>query len=113
MQWRAKVWSEWSEPGHALSFGTGKKQSTPAIAQVTKAPTGPTYPAAGVIATRPATIPEQIPRRLGLPLTSHSVSAHATPAVAVPNNVLKNAIPAPPVASKAGPPLKPNQPTHS
>ena len=65
------------------------------------------------IATRPATMPEQMPSRLGLPLTIHSVSAQATPAVAVPNKVLKNAMPAPPLASSADPALKPNQPIHS
>ena len=43
----------------------------------------------------------------------HSVSVQAIPAVAVPNKVLKNAIPAPPLASKAEPALKPNQPIHS
>src|SRR5467141_4314338 len=96
----------------AFTLVTAKKQRMPAMAQVKKAPTGPTKPAAGVIATRPATMPEQMPSRLGLPLTIHSVSVHATPATAVPNNVLKNAMPAAPVASSAEPALKPNQPIH-
>src|SRR5579885_32212 len=97
----------------ALTFVTAKKHATPATAQVTNAPRGPTKPAAGVIATRPATMPEQIPSRLGLPFITHSVSVQATPAVAVPNRVLKNARPAEPLASRAEPALKPNQPIHS
>src|SRR5512135_3367051 len=103
-----KVSSASSYPSQAFSLVTEKKQTTPATAQVMNAPTGPTKPAAGVIATRPATIPEQMPSRLGLPFTIHSISAQATPAVAVPNSVLKNASPALPFASSADPALKPN-----
>ncbi len=39
-----------------------------------KAPTGPTKPEAGVIATRPATAPEQMPITVGLPFSAHSTS---------------------------------------
>src|SRR5712671_4992552 len=84
----------------------------PAAAQIAIAPLTPTNPAAGVIATRPATIPEHTPRRLGLPLTNHSVPAQANPATAVPNNVLKNANPALVPASSAEPALNPNHPIH-
>src|SRR4029077_13487288 len=97
----------------AFTLVTAKKQRTPAMAHVKKAPTGPTKPAAGVIATRPATMPEQMPSRLGLPLTIHSVRGHQTPATAAPNKVFEKARPAAPVAASAEPALKPNQPIHS
>src|SRR5674476_1026423 len=84
-----------------------------AAAHTTNAPPTPTKPAAGVIATSPATMPEQIPSKLGLPLTIHSTSIQVTPATATPNKVLKNARPAAPDASNAEPALKPNQPIHS
>ena len=41
------------------------------------APTGLTNPAAGVMATRPATIPEEIPTTVGLPAVTHSMNIHA------------------------------------
>jgi len=43
-----------------------KYQITPAASPITRAPIGPTVPAAGVIATRPATTPEAIPSALGI-----------------------------------------------
>src|SRR5450756_2809862 len=97
----------------ALSLVTAKKQITAAAAQTAMAPPTPTKPAAGVIATNPVTMPEQMPSRLGLPLTIHSTIVQVTPATATPNNVLKKARPAAPVASNAEPALKPNQPIHS
>src|SRR5674476_787660 len=48
-------------------------------------------------------------RSAGLPRQPHQTK----PPTAVPNNVLKNANPAAPVASSAEPALKPNQPIHS
>src|SRR3569623_3327402 len=96
-----------------FSLVTKMKHTTPAVALISSAPIGPTQPAAGVMATRPVTIPEHTPSRLGLPFTSHSHAVQATPATAVPNSVLKNASPAPPDASSAEPALKPNQPIHN
>src|SRR5665213_123929 len=74
---------------------------------------GLTKPEAGVIATRPATAPEQMPSTLGLPLTSHSVNIQANAAVAVAMWVTRKAMPARPSETTAEPALKPNQPTHS
>src|SRR5262249_8277939 len=80
---------------------------------MTKAPGMPTLPAAGVIATRPATAPEAAPSIDGLPLNIHSPSVHASTAHAVARNVFMNASAALPFASSAEPALKPNQPNHS
>ena len=73
----------------------------------------PTLPAAGVIATRPATAPDAAPSIDGLPLIIHSPNVHASTAQAVARNVLMNASDAELPASSAEPALKPNQPTHS
>ena len=77
------------------------------------APIGPTLPAAGVIATRPATMPEAAPSADGLPLKMASSAVQATAAAAVANRVLMKASAAELLASSAEPALKPNQPTHS
>ena len=76
------------------------------------APIGSTKPAAGVMATRPATAPEMMPRTLGLPLKAHSMNIHARPAAAAAICVTSIAMPAPAPAATAEPALKPNQPTH-
>ena len=73
----------------------------------------PTNPAAGVMATKPATAPEAAPNIEGLPLITHSPTVHETTAAAVANKVLRNASAAEPFASNAEPALKPNQPTHN
>ncbi len=78
-----------------------------------KAPTGPTKPEAGVIATRPATAPETMPSTLGLPRNSHSMNIQVNAAVAVAICVTAIAMPARPPEATAEPALKPNQPTHS
>src|SRR5580765_5969214 len=72
-----------------------------------------TNPQAGVITTRPATAPEQKPRMLGLPLTTHSVSAQTNEPTAVAIVVVMKAFAATPSAATALPALKPYQPTHS
>src|ERR1700693_4381942 len=77
------------------------------------APRGSTKPEAGVIATNPATAPEQMPRMLGLPLSAHSTTIQVSAAVAVAIWVTAIAMPALPPADTADPALKPNQPTHS
>src|SRR5271154_1061342 len=74
---------------------------------------GSTKPAAGVMATSPATHPEMAPRALGLPLRIHSATAHPMAAVAAAKCVATNALVARGPALKALPALKPNQPTHS
>src|SRR5277367_4938688 len=78
-----------------------------------KAPTGPTKPEAGVIATRPATAPEQMPTSVALPFSAHSTSIQVKPATPVAICVTSMAMPACTPAETAEPALKPNQPTHS
>src|SRR5215472_6273999 len=74
---------------------------------------GPTKPAAGVIATNPATAPEIAPNALGLPLRSHSAAHHPSTAAAAPKCVAMNALVARLPELSALPALKPNQPTQS
>src|SRR5262245_2779779 len=73
----------------------------------------PTLPAAGVIATRPATAPDAAPSIEGLPLSSHSAAIQVSTAHAVARNVFMNASAAVPLASSADPALNPNHPNHS
>ena len=74
---------------------------------------GPTKPDAGVMATSPATAPEQMPITVGLPFMIHSTTIQVKPAVAVAVWVTSMAMPACRPAVTADPALKPNQPTHS
>src|SRR5512142_3313583 len=74
---------------------------------------GPTKPAAGVIATRPATAPEIAPRALGLPLRIHSAALQPSTAAAAAKCVATNALVARLPELRALPALKPNHPTHS
>src|SRR5579862_3730227 len=77
------------------------------------APRGSTKPEAGVIATSPATAPEQMPSTLGLPFSDHSTNIQVSAAVAVAIWVTAIAMPALVPALTAEPALKPNQPTQS
>src|SRR5712675_3312682 len=77
------------------------------------APTGPTKPEAGVIATRPATAPEQMPTTVGFLRIIHSTSIQVKAATAVAICVTSIAMPACIPAVTAEPALKPNQPTHN
>src|SRR5436853_3504177 len=90
-----------------------KKQNAPAIRPITKAGIGPTNPAAGVIATRPATAPEIAPSALALPFLSHSAALQLTAAAAAPKCVATNALEAKRPAESALPALNPNHPTHN
>src|SRR5215472_7330714 len=85
----------------------------PAATPIQNAPSGPTKPEAGVMATRPATAPEQMPTTVGLPFNIHSTIIQVKPAVAVAVWVTSMAMPACKPALTADPALKPNQPTHS
>src|SRR5271169_4500179 len=80
---------------------------------MTRAGMGPTNPAAGVIATSPATAPEIAPSALGLPFLIHSAALQARAAVAAAKCVATNALDARPLEASALPALKPNHPTHS
>src|SRR5262250_1862429 len=66
----------------------------PAAAPITSEPTGPTKPEAGVMATRPATAPVQMPITVGLPRSIHSTSIQVKAAVAVAMWVTSMAMPA-------------------
>jgi hypothetical protein len=70
-------------------------------------------PQAGVMATRPATAPEEAPTRVGLPLRSHSTIAQPTRPAAVATWVLTKATAVVLSTVSSEPALKPNQPNHS
>src|SRR5437763_14968056 len=72
-----------------------------------------TKPAAGVIATRPATAPAAAPSTLGAPLCSHDTVIQVSAAIAAAVFVTTNALAARPPAVIALPALKPNQPNQS
>src|SRR3990172_12615035 len=72
-----------------------------------------TKPAAGVIATRPATAPAAAPRTLGLPLCSQLMGIQVRAAMPVAGLVTTQAVTARPLAPRALPALKPNQPNHN
>src|ERR1700761_4489465 len=74
---------------------------------------GCTNPAAGVIATSPATAPEMPPSALGLPCRNHSATIQPMAAEAAPRCVFTKALVASGPEESAEPALNPNQPTHS
>src|SRR5579871_6524380 len=96
-----------------LRLVADQKQTAPAAKPITSAPPGSTKPEAGVMATRPATAPEQMPRTDGLPLAIHSTNIQPKAAAAVAICVTAIAMPALTPEETADPALKPNQPTHS
>src|SRR5438105_2278864 len=80
---------------------------------MTSADMGETKPAAGVMATSPATAPEMAPNALGLPLRIHSAAPHPSAAVAAAKCVATKALVARLPELSALPALKPNHPTQS
>src|ERR1700753_1433079 len=84
----------------------------PAAKPMMSAPCASTKPDAGVIATRPATAPEIMPRTLGFLAMIHSMNIQPSAAAAVAICVAAAAMPALTFAVTAEPALKPNQPTH-
>src|SRR5947209_19516758 len=108
--WTPKTSSESSTLSIFFRPDTPHRQTAPAAKPMKNAPGMPTLPAAGVIATRPATAPEAAPSIEGLPLKIHSRNVHESTAQAVARNVFMNAGPAEPLASIAEPALQPNQP---
>src|SRR5688572_6688674 len=105
--------SESSAPSSFFSPLTPHRQANPATAPMMMAPIRPTLPAAGVIATRPATAPEAAPSIDALPRINVSPTHQASTAAEVAVKVFMNASTAELPASSAEPALKPNQPTHS
>src|SRR6266446_4069262 len=87
---------------------------TPAPSTPMKSPDiGVTYPAAGVMPTRPTTSPVAAPTAVILPVRIRSSAAQVTSAAAAAVLVLTNASAASPFAASAEPALKPNQPNQS
>src|SRR5262245_60842898 len=74
---------------------------------------GPTKPAAGVIATRPATSPEANPSALGLPSRAHSMHVQVIAPTPAAICEFTSASTASPPAPGALPALNPNQPNQS
>ena len=99
-----------------LNFGfttaTMKKQTIGVINPIKNAPSKSTVPAAGVIATNPATAPVQAPTVVGFLLQIQSIAIQVTAATAVAICVTMNALAARPSAASPLPALKPNQPSH-
>src|ERR1700748_3166542 len=84
----------------------------PAMNPITSADIGPTNPAAGVIATSPATAPEIAPNALGRPFLTHSARLQLIPAAAGAKCVARKALVASELDASALPALNPNHPTH-
>src|ERR1700687_5906230 len=85
----------------------------PAMNPIASAGIGPTNPAAGVIATSPATAPDIAPSALALPFLIHSAALQLNAAAAVAMWVATKALVARALAASALPALNPNHPTHS
>ena len=91
-----------------------KKRHTMAeAAPIKHAPTGPTKPAAGVMAAKPAMEAVHVPRTDTLPFSMTSRAVHTMAETDAESWVAKHANAAPAEAAPAEPPLKPNQPTHN
>mmetsp|Transcript_5246 Transcript_5246/g.20412 ORF Transcript_5246/g.20412 Transcript_5246/m.20412 type:complete len:238 (+) Transcript_5246:576-1289(+) len=80
---------------------------------IKQAPTGPTKPAAGVMAARPAMDAVHVPRTETLPFSMTSSAVQTIAATDAESCVARHAKAAPAEAAPAEPPLKPNQPTHN
>src|SRR5687767_11327386 len=79
---------------------------------MTMAAHGSTNPAAGVMATSPATAPVAAPIVVGFPCFITSGISQPSTAAAVATCVAANAEKARPFAASADPALNPNQPNH-
>ena len=83
-----------------LSFNwSAARQIAPAAIPMTIAPNGFTKPAAGVIATNPATAPQAKPRLVGLPFRAASINIQVVAATAAAICVVINALAAAPSAA--------------
>ena len=78
-----KTSSESSARMSRLSPVTPHRHTSPTPSPIANAPGIPTLPAAGVIATRPATAPEAAPSIEGLPFATHSPAVQESTAQAV------------------------------
>src|SRR3989475_10154926 len=110
--WHAKTSSESSSVVRARQLPT-KLHRTPATRPMMIDGIGPTYPEAGVIATRPQTAPTAIPTAEGFFFLTQAVSIPLTAAPAAARFVTTHAVTASSFALRALPALKPNHPNHS
>src|SRR5207302_6227990 len=83
------------------------------MAPIASAGIGPTNPAAGVMATSPATAPEIAPSALARPFLNHSAALQLSADAAAAKCVATNALVASELEASALPALNPNQPTHN
>src|SRR5260370_17268445 len=90
-----------------------QKQSAPATSPITNAGIGATNPAAGMMATNPATAAEIAPSALARPFLIHSATLQLSAAAAAANCDATNALVANGLDASALPALNPNHPTHS
>src|SRR5215475_1531458 len=92
---------------------TASAQTAPATRPSPTAPSGEMYAHDGVMATKPATAPDDAPTIVGLRLRIHSTMIQPSNAAAVASCVLTNAMAVIRSAVSSEPALKPNQPNHS
>src|ERR1043165_5027501 len=102
-----------STPKRSLTNCTPKKQIEPAPRPMMIEAGTVTKPAAGVIATSPATAPAAAPSTLGRRCTAQLTVIQVSAAIAVAVLVLTNACAARPPDVSADPALNPNQPNQS
>src|SRR2546428_8638392 len=110
--WHAKTSSESSRVVRARQLPT-KLHRTPATRPMMIDGIGPTYPEAGVIATRPQTAPTAIPTAEGFFFLTQSVSIQLTAAPAAARFVTTSELTASSFGLRALPAFKPNHPNHS
>src|SRR5258706_5420992 len=96
-----------------FTYVTIHEEPTAAINPIASAGIGPTKPAAGVIATSPATAPEIAPSALARPFLIHSAALQLSAAAAAAKCVATKALVAKGLEARALPALKPNHPTHN
>src|SRR5215469_2378573 len=111
-KWTPNTSSESSKPNLYLR-PTAIAQTAPATRPTSTAAYGWMKPQHGVIATRPATAPDEAPTSVGLPSRSHSTMIQPSSAAAVATWVFTKATAVIPSVVTSEPALKPNQPNHS
>src|SRR5690348_2764659 len=111
-KWTPTTSSESSKPNRYLRL-TASAQTAPATRPSSVAAHGVMKPQAGVMATRPATAPEEEPTIVGFPSRIHSTMIQPSSAAAVATWVLTNASAVTPSVVISEPALNPNQPNHS
>src|SRR3954466_15108757 len=111
-KWTPTTSSESSKRNRYLRL-TARAQTAPATSPRMTDASGLMKPQDGVIATRPATAPDEAPTMVGLPSRIHSTMIQPINAAAVATWVLTNAIAVVLSVVISEPALNPNQPNHS